>query len=45
MRDRQFVLACVVDDVRRDLANGDVDPPAALAALLEATTEFVAAET
>jgi hypothetical protein len=45
MRDRQFVLACAVDDVRRDLATGDVDLPTALAALLEATTEFVAAET
>jgi hypothetical protein len=42
MRDRQFVLACALEDVQRDLANGDLDPPAALAALLAATTEFVA---
>ena len=44
IRDRKFVLACVIDDVQRDLANGDVDERAALDVLLEATTDFVGAE-
>jgi hypothetical protein len=44
VRDRLFVLACVLEDVERDLANGDVDTREAFDALLEASRELVAAE-
>ncbi len=40
-RDRLFVLACVLEDVERDLANDDVAAPAALATLLAAARECV----
>ena len=42
IRDRQFLLACTVEDVQRDLANGDVDERDAFGVLLEAAREFVA---
>jgi len=41
IRDRQFLLACTVEDVQRDLANGDVDERDAFGVLLEAAREFV----
>jgi hypothetical protein len=41
VRDRQFVLACAVDDVERDLANGDTDAETALGTLLGAAREFL----
>jgi len=40
-RDRLFVLACVVDDVERDLAKGDTNENEALDALLAAARECV----
>ncbi len=40
-RDRLFVLACVLEDVERDLANDDVDETGALATLLAAARECV----
>jgi hypothetical protein len=39
-----FVLACVVEDVERDLAAADTDAVTALGTLLEAAREFVAAD-
>jgi hypothetical protein len=44
VRDRLFVLSCVVEDVQRDLERGDVDEVAAFGVLLDATKELVAAE-
>jgi len=44
VRDRMFVLACVVEDVERDLANADTDGTTALHTLLDAAREFVAAD-
>ena len=41
IRDRMFVLACAVEDVERDLANGDADDAAGLVTLLDAAREFV----
>jgi hypothetical protein len=41
IRDRQFLLACTVEDVQRDLANGDVNERDAFGVLLEAAREFV----
>jgi hypothetical protein len=44
MRDRQFLLACTVEDVQRDIANGDADARGAFGVLLEAAREFVTSE-
>jgi hypothetical protein len=44
VRDRLYVLECVVEDVERDLARGDVDARAALDVLLDATRELVSSE-
>jgi hypothetical protein len=44
VRDRLFVLSCVLEDVERDLERGDVDQVAAFGLLLGATKELVAAE-
>ena len=44
VRDRLFVLSCVVEDVERDLATGDVDPADAFGVLLDATKELVTAD-
>ena len=41
-RDRLFVLACVVEDVERDLENGDTNSADAVASLLNAARECVA---
>jgi hypothetical protein len=39
IRDRLFVLACVVEDVERDLAKADFDEQEALDVLLDAAHE------
>jgi hypothetical protein len=44
VRDRLYVLECVVEDVERDLARGDVDDREAVQALLEAAKELVSPE-
>jgi hypothetical protein len=44
-RDRVFVLACAVEDVERDLTNGDTDEVSALRTLLDATRDFVGNDT
>jgi hypothetical protein len=44
IRDQMFVLACVVEDVERDLVNADAGPAEALTTLLDAARELVAAE-
>ena len=43
-RDRLYVLACVLDDVDRDLANGDMSEAEALRTLLNAARECVHTE-
>jgi len=43
-RDRLYVLACVVNDVERDLAGGDVDMNGALKLVLDAARECIVAE-
>jgi hypothetical protein len=40
LRDRTYLLACTLEDVERDLAHGDLDDRAALAALLDAVREL-----
>ncbi len=44
MNDRLFVLACVVEDVERDLARGDVDAQEAFDVLLDAAHECIGDE-
>jgi hypothetical protein len=44
MRDRRFLMACTLEDVERDLANGDTDQTSALRTLLMAAREYVGAE-
>ncbi len=44
VRDRLFVLSCVLEDVERDLAQGDVDEAAAFNVLLGATKDLVTAD-
>ena len=43
-RDRLYVLTCVVDDVERDIAAGDVDASGALKLVLDAARECVTTE-
>lgn len=43
-RDRVFVLASTLEDVQRDLTNGDTDEHRAFQMLLDAAREFVGAE-
>ena len=43
-RDRVFVLASTLEDVQRDLTNGDTDEQRAFQMLLDAAREFVGAE-
>jgi len=42
LRDRLYVLSCVLDDVERDRGNGEITPSAALDTLVDATRECVA---
>ena len=42
LRDKLFVLECAIDDVRRDLAEGD-DPQAALEWILQAAEPLLGA--
>lgn len=44
VRDRLFVLACVVEDVERDLLHRDTDERRACAALLDAAHECLLSE-
>lgn len=43
-RDRLYVLACVLDDVERDLASGDITEAQALRSLIDAAHECVRTE-
>jgi hypothetical protein len=40
-RDRMFVLACTIEDVERDLANGDMTDAEGLRIVLDAVRAFV----
>jgi hypothetical protein len=42
LRDKLYVLECAIDDVRRDVADGD-DPQAALAWILQAAEPLLGA--
>jgi hypothetical protein len=44
LHDRLFVLACVVEDIERDLAEDDLDEEEALAVLLAAAHECIGAD-
>jgi hypothetical protein len=43
VRDRLYVLACVLEDVQRDLERGDIDERSAMQALTSAARECVGA--
>jgi ParB-like chromosome segregation protein Spo0J len=43
LRDRLYVLACVLEDVQRDLERGDIDERSAVRALASAAKECVGA--
>jgi hypothetical protein len=44
VRDRLYLLACVLEDVERDLAKGDIDRRGAFDTLIDAARELVSSE-
>ena len=44
LRDRLYVLSCVLEDVQRDLERGDIDERRAVEALASAAKECVGAQ-